>query len=372
MSFRYEPESVRTTRLRHLPSRAGLTMDAAGVATPMIEAPFPWFGGKRRVAPVIWRAFGDVRNYVEPFFAVLCSMRHHVKFDAAALLVLTILAGTFGIGAIMPARANHYPIHSGAHTIAGSPTRSYYWDGLTKFGNAYRGIAGVVIVNGFSSDKDSVKNAVSIWDISNRHFTSSAADSLFWSQNTGRVAVSAVIERIGTMIAKYRKPQTGSWIVPAICPIGIGIDDNLLCRGIGVGLKLYAREVNERLLSKAHFVQLPAYGDQLAGRILVGAFQDEPLQHRSADREKANDDEQPRRSNQPTSYRYEWGLVGIMIIGLGAALLRLAMELFYKADKAARFSVAAWGAFALSGVLIVHGFIYACMGAAGLRVLYIL
>lgn len=33
-----------------------------------LTAPFPWFGGKRRVAEVVWRAFGDVPNYVEPFF----------------------------------------------------------------------------------------------------------------------------------------------------------------------------------------------------------------------------------------------------------------------------------------------------------------
>ena len=32
-----------------------------------MKAPFPWFGGKRRVAPLIWKAFGDVDNYVEPF-----------------------------------------------------------------------------------------------------------------------------------------------------------------------------------------------------------------------------------------------------------------------------------------------------------------
>lgn len=33
-----------------------------------VRAPFPWFGGKRRVAPVVWRAFGaDVPNYIEPF-----------------------------------------------------------------------------------------------------------------------------------------------------------------------------------------------------------------------------------------------------------------------------------------------------------------
>lgn len=33
-----------------------------------LKAPFPWFGGKSRVAPLIWARFGEVRNYVEPFF----------------------------------------------------------------------------------------------------------------------------------------------------------------------------------------------------------------------------------------------------------------------------------------------------------------
>ncbi len=32
-----------------------------------IAAPFPWFGGKAKVAPVVWEYFGDVDNYVEPF-----------------------------------------------------------------------------------------------------------------------------------------------------------------------------------------------------------------------------------------------------------------------------------------------------------------
>jgi len=33
-----------------------------------LKAPFPWFGGKRRVADVVWRAFGrDIPNYIEPF-----------------------------------------------------------------------------------------------------------------------------------------------------------------------------------------------------------------------------------------------------------------------------------------------------------------
>lgn len=35
--------------------------------TSPLRAPFPWFGGKSLAAPLIWRAFGDVPNYVEPF-----------------------------------------------------------------------------------------------------------------------------------------------------------------------------------------------------------------------------------------------------------------------------------------------------------------
>ena len=33
-----------------------------------LKTPFPWFGGKLKVAPVVWAALGDVKNYVEPFF----------------------------------------------------------------------------------------------------------------------------------------------------------------------------------------------------------------------------------------------------------------------------------------------------------------
>lgn len=46
-----------------------------------LKAPFPWFGGKRKVAAEVWQRFGTVTNYVEPFFgsgAVLLG-RPHVK-----------------------------------------------------------------------------------------------------------------------------------------------------------------------------------------------------------------------------------------------------------------------------------------------------
>lgn len=45
-----------------------------------MKAPFPWFGGKSEIADVIWDRFGDVDNYVEPFFgsgAVLLNRPQH-------------------------------------------------------------------------------------------------------------------------------------------------------------------------------------------------------------------------------------------------------------------------------------------------------
>ena len=42
-----------------------------------LAAPFPYFGGKRRIAAEVWRRFGAVRCYVEPFagsLAVLLSV----------------------------------------------------------------------------------------------------------------------------------------------------------------------------------------------------------------------------------------------------------------------------------------------------------
>ncbi len=37
------------------------------VKSGVIKAPFPWFGGKSRAAPLIWSRLGEVDNYVEPF-----------------------------------------------------------------------------------------------------------------------------------------------------------------------------------------------------------------------------------------------------------------------------------------------------------------
>lgn len=51
-----------------------------------LRAPFPWFGGKSLAAPLLWRAFGNVPNYVEPFFgsgAVLLARPHTPKVETA-------------------------------------------------------------------------------------------------------------------------------------------------------------------------------------------------------------------------------------------------------------------------------------------------
>ena len=32
-----------------------------------MKTPFPYFGGKSRIAPLVWTRFGDTPNYVEPF-----------------------------------------------------------------------------------------------------------------------------------------------------------------------------------------------------------------------------------------------------------------------------------------------------------------
>lgn len=49
-----------------------------------MRAPFPWFGGKSKAAPLIWERFGDVGNYVEPFagsLAVLLGRPHAPRVE---------------------------------------------------------------------------------------------------------------------------------------------------------------------------------------------------------------------------------------------------------------------------------------------------
>lgn len=55
-------------------------MIASAMQQAKLKSPFPYFGGKSRIAAQVWERFGDVRNYVEPFagsLAVLLSRPHY-------------------------------------------------------------------------------------------------------------------------------------------------------------------------------------------------------------------------------------------------------------------------------------------------------
>ena len=49
-----------------------------------LKAPFPYFGGKSRIAAIVWDRLGDVHNFIEPFFgsgAVLLARPHEPKIE---------------------------------------------------------------------------------------------------------------------------------------------------------------------------------------------------------------------------------------------------------------------------------------------------
>jgi len=121
----------------------------------------------------------------------------------------------------------------------------------------------------------------------------------------------------------------------------------------------------------SHNTELFAHRHEVFSSFLISAAQREPLQGSGTNTEKTDYYQQPSRANQPARYRYQWGFVGVLAICLGAALLRASMELFYEADKASRFSPAAWITFLIGGAIVAHGLIYACTGIDGFRDLYL-
>lgn len=58
--------------------------DISGDSGSAVHPPYVWFGGKRAVAPVVWKALGDVAHYVEPFFgggSVLLVRPHRPRLE---------------------------------------------------------------------------------------------------------------------------------------------------------------------------------------------------------------------------------------------------------------------------------------------------
>lgn len=58
-----------------------------------LKAPFPWFGGKSRVAPDVWARFGDTPNYVEPFAGSMAVLLGRPANHAAKIETVNDLDG---------------------------------------------------------------------------------------------------------------------------------------------------------------------------------------------------------------------------------------------------------------------------------------
>jgi DNA adenine methylase len=55
-----------------------------GIIVSNLSAPFPWFGGKSKVADRVWRGLGNVSHYVESFFGsgvVLLNRSHESNIE---------------------------------------------------------------------------------------------------------------------------------------------------------------------------------------------------------------------------------------------------------------------------------------------------
>ncbi len=58
-----------------------------------LKAPFPYMGGKSRVAAEVWRRFGDVPNYIEPFFGSGAVLLRRPPFDGNRIETINDIDG---------------------------------------------------------------------------------------------------------------------------------------------------------------------------------------------------------------------------------------------------------------------------------------
>jgi site-specific DNA-adenine methylase len=61
----------------------------------VLRSPYPFFGGKSKVAGLVWERFGDVRNYVECFFGsgAMLLGRPHWPFSETRIETVNDLDG---------------------------------------------------------------------------------------------------------------------------------------------------------------------------------------------------------------------------------------------------------------------------------------
>ena len=58
-----------------------------------LAAPFPYFGGKRRAAPIVWKRLGDPSGYVEPFAGSAAVLLARPKFEGRRVETLNDMDG---------------------------------------------------------------------------------------------------------------------------------------------------------------------------------------------------------------------------------------------------------------------------------------
>lgn len=63
------------------------------MTTEQLTAPFPYFGGKRHIAPLVWELFGDVGAYVEPFAGSAAVLLGRPKFIGKRREILNDMDG---------------------------------------------------------------------------------------------------------------------------------------------------------------------------------------------------------------------------------------------------------------------------------------
>jgi hypothetical protein len=90
------------------------------------------------------------------------------------------------------------------------------------------------------------------------------------------------------------------------------------------------------------------------------------LKQSSSERTYSDEYQSPGNADEPTSNPYQRGFVGLLVVGVDAALLYLAVSLLYQTDKPSRFAIAA-ASLLVASVVIIHGLFYVCLGVWAFR-----
>lgn len=89
-----------------------------------------------------------------------------------------------------------------------------------------------------------------------------------------------------------------------------------------------------------------------------------PLKQRGPERACSDECQYPGNPIQPARLPYQRSFVRLLVMGVGVALLYLAVKLLYETNKPLRLGIAAaalWGGF----IVVIHGLFYISLGVFG-------